>query len=135
MIQRAIALGAESVSPTRQLTAGQFQDATIGDWNDLAATEAIATEDRAFYVGAYQYNDQWISVNRPQQEDDVRTLDEAAVAQLFQGLDVQVVEDEIGSQRELASEIWHTFLWMMLLALIAEALLCLPSPPPPEAPA
>ena len=45
---------------------------------------------------------------------------------LFDGLDFQVIDDKLGSGHSLASEIWKIFVVLMGLALLAEAVLCLP---------
>jgi len=45
---------------------------------------------------------------------------------LFDGLSYQRIDDVIGSTSPLAREIWRGFLLAMMLALILEAVLCLP---------
>jgi hypothetical protein len=48
------------------------------------------------------------------------------VKELFAGLQFRRVDDEVENENALANEIWRTFLLLMALALIGEALLCLP---------
>ena len=82
--------------------------------------------EKPFHAGAFQYGEKWIALNRPVAEDAVATLDSATVDRLFSGLDYRQVEDQVGNTSSLASEIWRTFLFVMSLALVAEAWLCLP---------
>ncbi|MDU9702142.1 hypothetical protein, partial [Helicobacter pylori] len=49
-----------------------------------------------------------------------------AIAELFAGLDHHIIEDQVENETSLASEIWRTFLFLMALALLGEALLCMP---------
>jgi hypothetical protein len=45
---------------------------------------------------------------------------------LFAGLDFHVVNDTLENGRSLTNEVWRTFLFLAALALIGEALLCMP---------
>ena len=67
-----------------------------------------------------------LALNRPEGEDDLRTLSEEALADLFSGLDYRVIQDSVNNRSSLAAEIWRAFLVAMALALIIEAVLCLP---------
>ena len=60
------------------------------------------------------------------------TLSEEQVAQLFRGLDFIRVDDRAGSLAQLIQEIWRMFLISMFIALIAEAVLCMPKVAPPR---
>jgi hypothetical protein len=50
------------------------------------------------------------------------------VAELFRGLDFDRVDDEAGNMRSLAREVWRICIGAMLIAIVAEAGLCLPRP-------
>ena len=67
-----------------------------------------------------------IALNRPESEDRFRTLDNEALETLLEGIEFQRIDDRAGSLKSLASEIWRMFLILASLALILEALLCLP---------
>lgn len=67
-----------------------------------------------------------LALNRPGSEDDPRTVDEGTLAALFGDLDYRAFRDEADGGGSLASEIWRSLLVAMALALLAEALLCLP---------
>jgi hypothetical protein len=51
---------------------------------------------------------------------------DAKVAELFRGLDFARVDDRAGSIASLIQEIWRLFLVSMMVAMLAEAALCLP---------
>ena len=53
-------------------------------------------------------------------------LADRRVADLFKGLDYARVDDKAGSIGSLIQEIWRLFLVAMMVAMVAEAALCLP---------
>ena len=57
-------------------------------------------------------------------------LSDAAVTELFRGLDFTRVDDQAGNAAALIQEIWRMFLFAMLLSLVLEAVLCFPKPLP-----
>jgi hypothetical protein len=67
-----------------------------------------------------------LAVNRPLAEDDTRIVPDAAVSELFRGLDFTRVDDRPGNASSLIEEIWRAFLVLMLVAMVLEAALCLP---------
>ncbi len=68
-----------------------------------------------------------IAYNRPVREDSPLMLSDESVNELFAGLQFRRVDDQVENESSLANEIWRTFLILMALALIGEAILCLPS--------
>jgi hypothetical protein len=66
------------------------------------------------------------AVNRSAEEDRATIVDDERVSALFRDLPFDRVDDEVGSGNALLREIWPTFLLIMMLMLIAEAILCLP---------
>ena len=67
------------------------------------------------------------ALNRPLSEDVSQIITEENVEALFDGIDFTRLNDSAGSAAALASEVWRMFLVMMIVALIAEAVLCLPA--------
>jgi hypothetical protein len=53
-------------------------------------------------------------------------LSNGTLEQVFNGLNYTRIDDKAGSSMTLASEVWRTFLILMIAALMAEALLCVP---------
>jgi hypothetical protein len=78
-------------------------------------------------AGVLTSGEQLTALNRPPGEDQPGVLTSVTLGELFAGLDHRVLTESLGSGRSLTNEIWRTFLVAMALALIAEALLCLPT--------
>ncbi len=76
-------------------------------------------------------NGRLIAINRPIEEDGASPLDEEALTGLLEGVEFRQIRDELGSGDSLLSEVWRAFLVAMALALLAEAILCLPPIPDP----
>lgn len=68
-----------------------------------------------------------MQINRPLREDAPDFLGKTALTKLFAGLDHHIIEDQVENETSLASEIWRTFLFLMAIALLGEALLCMPA--------
>jgi hypothetical protein len=126
-IQRALQKGNESVGMARAFEAGSLPAQVANDLPRLLTADeedwSITRGDRA---GAYGREGQLVALNRPLSEDRTRALARSEVESLLGGLDVLIVEDQIGSSSSLASEIWRLFVIAMGIALIVEAWLCLP---------
>ena len=126
MLQRALARGAESLGTTRQLEAArQPETAAVAEWKPLSDSEALST-DYDVHAGVYARDEQMFAINRSLAEDRATILADQQVAQLFDQLDFDRVDDSAGSGASLIQEIWRLFLVLMMSALIAEAFLCLP---------
>ncbi len=131
MLHRALAAGAAARSNVRQLSAGTVEARQVATWQPLSAPPAGNISSARFLsAGAFQAEEQWAALNRPATEDNVETIDNEQLEQLLQGLPYRQVEEEIGSASALASEIWRVFVLLMAVALIVEALLCLPEKKP-----
>jgi hypothetical protein len=105
MLQRALAEGSKTLGNA------QMRDATA--MHDVR--------------GVAEANNKFTAYNRPLREDSPLTLSNETVNELFTGLQFQRVDDQVENQNSLANEIWRTFLILMALAIIGEAILCLPS--------
>ena len=126
LVQRALASGAAALGNIRQLTAGDAprDDPTL--WKRVAgASEALST-DYAFQGGVYQAGERLLAVNRSTGEALAPVVADPKVAELFRGLDFVRVDDRPGSIGSLIQEIWRMFLVAMMVAMLAEAALCLP---------
>ncbi len=132
MVQRAMAGGAAALGSTRALVAGgpppREEPAT---WQRIAGgSEAISTEYAA-HRGVYASGERLLAVNRSAGEDSPAILADRRVDDLFRGLDFARVDDRAGRIGSLIQEIWRLFLTAMLVAMVAEAGLCLPRRAPP----
>ena len=125
VVQRALANGVETLGNTQQLIAGQAPRQT-DPWERLAGADEALSTDYPFHRGIYKSDKRLLAVNRPAAEDQAKPLDDTRVAELFQGLDFARVDDRAGSIASLIQEIWRLFLATMMVAMVAEAALCLP---------
>jgi Aerotolerance regulator N-terminal len=128
LLHRALNYGAQSLGKAQQ----RWASATAlgndpGQWH--AADEkakAVLSADRPLHAGVAAAGDRLIALNRPPGEDDPQTVGATELDALFSGLDYRVLTDTLEDRRSLTNEIWRTFLMAMALALIGEALLCMP---------
>jgi hypothetical protein len=133
LVHRALAAGAAVLGQTRQLIAGDAAAEPLTTWRRLAgATDALSTE-YPHHAGVYEAGERLLAVNRSAAEDQAPVLSEDRVAELFRGLDFVRVDDRAGSLAGLIQEIWRPFLIAMMIALLAEAALCLPRRAPARA--
>ncbi len=139
MVQRALAAGSETLGAAKQLDAGTlaaqgaaelpilagtFANTNSGNENN-AALRAISRL-RPFRAGVFGTPDQLMALNRPPAEDQSPALTPERIEDLFTGLDYRIINAQLGGERSLASEIWRFFVVAMVIALLAEAALCMP---------
>ena len=128
MMHRAMDLGIGAIGKAKQIEAGSSIAGQTGDMEWLASNRKLLVENRPFCSGVYQKGDTFIALNRPEVESSMPLAREQFTS-LFEGLDAHFVDDSIGSGRSLASEIWKVFVILMGIALLVEAVLCLPPKP------
>lgn len=124
-VQRALAAGVATLGDTQQLVAGDAHSQT-DPWQRLAGAEAALSTDYPYHGGVYSADKRLLAVNRPAAEDLAKPLDDARLAELFQGLDMVRVDDRAGSIDALIQEVWRLFLATMMVSMVVEAALCLP---------
>jgi len=126
LVQRAMASGALALGSTRQLTAGLAPREGPTVWKRVAGLEEALSTDYPFHRGVYSDGERLLAVNRAASEATAPVLADRRVADLFRGLDYARVDDQAGSISSLIQEIWRMFLVAMMVAMVAEAALCLP---------
>jgi hypothetical protein len=126
MIQRALAAGAAELGNSLQLNAGDRFPATADAWTKLAGAEDVLSTEFPYHAGVYTAGERTLAVNRAAPEDHATILNDAQVAALFRGLDFDRVDDRAGNVASLTREVWRLFLGAMLVAIVAEAGLCIP---------
>ncbi|MCP4190130.1 MAG: hypothetical protein GY768_05830 [Planctomycetaceae bacterium] len=131
MLQRALSLGAATQSTARQVIAGTETAQQINDWKLLYSNrQDVISSLRWTQTGVMQQGDELVALNRSAAEDLQTTLDEQQINEVFGGLEYRQIQEEVSDRTALASEIWRAFLITMALALILEALLCIPERKP-----
>jgi hypothetical protein len=128
MLYRALNQGAATLGKAQQ----RYASATVlggdpGKWQPVEPRNATAIrEELPLHAGIFSSGDRLIALNRPPGEDEPQTLSPAEVNDLFAGLDFQALNDTLENGRNLTNEVWRTFLVLVALALVSEALLCMP---------
>jgi hypothetical protein len=129
MLHRALNDGARTLGKARQRTASA--DALGNDpaaWKPVDARgETPLATTLPLRASVLATGEQLTALNRPPGEDQPGVLTSVTLGELFAGLDYRVLTDSLSDGRSLTNEIWRTFLVAMALALIAEALLCMPA--------
>ncbi len=129
MVQRALSAGASSIGKAKQLIAGTTAAMRVTELKPLSDQRVSLIESRPYTAGVYGDENEVIALNRPPIEDIAVSIPKNEVNQLFEGLDFHIIEDELGNTKSLASEAWKLFIVIMGLALLAEAIFCLPPKP------
>jgi hypothetical protein len=129
LVQRAIDRGTVMLGKARQLDAGpavELLAAKGAEWSRLAGPADALSTDIGRHAGVFAADDRLVAVNRPVEEDTGRLVADERVDGLFRDLTYTRLTGTAGSTDSLVQEIWRAFLIAMVLALIAEGLLCLP---------
>ncbi|MEZ6126178.1 MAG: BatA domain-containing protein [Planctomycetaceae bacterium] len=128
MMQRALAQGAASLGRAQQLDAGTTTEPVAADWTALDdLSRDIWTSQRTVSAGLFRDSERLLAVNRPAAEDSPEVISDETLHQVLDGIEVTRIDDTVGGAMQLASEVWRTFLMLMILALMAEAVLSIPT--------
>lgn len=127
MLHRALNEGARNLGKAQQREAGAsaLGSGDLSVWKRHG--ETILSSEQPLRAGIVENGERLVALNRPLREDRPEMLGQAALAELFAGLDYHTIEDQVENNASLASEVWRTFLFVMALALLGEALLCMPA--------
>jgi hypothetical protein len=127
IVQRALDRGLESLGNTREFVAGESQaKSTAVNWKRVAGAEDALSTEYAVQSGIYEDGDRLIAINRASKEDQLDAVENKTVDELFAGLNFARVESKAGNASSIVREIWRIFLVAMIIAMIAEAAMCLP---------
>jgi hypothetical protein len=126
MIQRAGEAGAMTLASTTQAVAGDVANRDTQQWEQLAGSTDGLSSTYSSTAGIYQNQDKLVAVNRTAGEDVATIVPEERVELLFANLDFDRVNQIAGNSSSLIQEVWRLFLILVLIAMILEALLCIP---------
>lgn len=132
ILQRALENGCRALAVASQ------RDPTPDVLTDRNAWELVAPKDnsdaplhlssqRGLHAGVYRDGAYWTAVNRSQIEDNATAVPIETVDALFDGMSYRRIDVDVGDTSALASELWRIFLLAMIVALLVEAVLSLPS--------
>lgn len=127
IVQRALAEGMAVLNAAQQRDCGPDPEASAADWVPLESrSRSVPPSQRLLRSGVYRADDRLLALNRPESEDDPQRLPDAVLLGCLEGLDATVIASSDAGDVALASEVWRVFLMVMIGALLAEAILCLP---------
>jgi hypothetical protein len=122
MMQRLLKTG------SRRLNRANFVECGTPGPEARSWTRVDASTGTPFETaGIYKAGNRLVAVNRPSEENDLQTASVADVRKLFGDLPLRLHEEKAGGSDRLQGEIWRFFVLAMLLFLLAEGFLILPS--------
>ena len=128
ILQRALDQGCRALAVASQRDAGPDVLADRNEWELVApADDSPLLSQRGLHAGVYRDEAYWTAVNRSQIEDSAVAAPVEAVDALFDGMSYRRIDVDVGDTSALASELWRIFLIAMIVALLVEAVLSLPS--------
>jgi len=133
VVQRAIDRGLPPLEGVRRVEAGAGAEALLDAYAPPRRVSPPArggAPGAGWTAGVYAAGERLVAVNRPAAEDAAPIVADTLVDGLFSGLSFARIAGEAGGTARLVQEIWRGFLVAVILALIGEGLLCLPSGPP-----
>lgn len=125
MLQRMLAVGARRLQQVSFSACGELSAAD--QERPWVCVDSPAGKDVRTQAGVYRLGERWMAVNRPSAEDEPEVLEMADARRLFGGLSFRFFEEQKAESSPLQGEIWRFFVVAMLLFLMAEAILILPS--------
>ncbi len=128
MLQRALDQGSQALAVVSQRDAGPDVLTDRNQWELVApADNSPLLSQRGLHGGVYQDGAYLTAVNRSQIEDSATAVPVETVDALFDGMSYRRIDVDVGDTSALASELWRIFLFAMIVALLVEAVLSLPS--------
>lgn len=133
VIQRAIDQGLSALGNNTARIAGPADEPTE-NWKrlrtSLGGDDQLLSTEMPWQAGVYQNEERLFAINRSLPEDQRDVVSDKELARLFEGLDFSRVNDSAGSLAGIVREIWRLFLISMIVAMLAEAILCMPRKQP-----
>ena len=124
-IQRVLAAGSARIGSTRMATVGQYPLAFFENAAQSAGDSSVLSNQFSQHPGVYRSDALLIAQNRLGDEDSGKLVNAETLSSLFGGL--KWTRIEVGATaRSLVQEIWRWFLITMLIAMVFEAILCMP---------
>ena len=132
ILQRALDQGCRALAVASQRDAGTDVLADRNAWELVAPVDNShaplhLSSQLGLHAGIYRDGAYWTAVNRSQIEDSATVVAIETVDALFDGMSYRRIDVDVGDTSALASELWRIFLFAMIVALLVEAVLSLPS--------
>ncbi len=123
MIQRLLYQGAKRLAETQMLDCGDFTPKEGENWRPVEGTNG----DPRWNAGIYEFGTRRVALNRPAAEDSPEIVPTDDVKKLFGGQTFHMFRDTGADDDAVPSEIWRLMLYLMLVVMVLESLLTLPS--------
>lgn len=124
-IQRVLAAGSTRIGTTRMATVGQPPTSLFENAVQASGDGTVLSNQFSQHSGIYRSDELLIAQNRLADEDSGKLVSAETLSSLFGNLDWSRIETG-ASARSLVQEIWRWFVIIMLVALMVEAILCMP---------
>jgi hypothetical protein len=95
------------------------------EWQQVAGATGLSSE-YDIQPGIYRDGSRLFAVNRNDLEDDRALIDDPQLTALFDGLQMQRIDQSLDDSSSIFREVWRLFLIFVIVALLLESLLCLP---------
>jgi hypothetical protein len=125
MLQRMLATGGRRVNRAVMTESSDLAGQDLDEWERMDAS--TAPSNPLLHAGIYKVDGKFIAVNRPAAENNLSRLTSDGARLLFQNLPFRLHEERGTGTDRLQGEIWRAFVTLMLIFLVAEGLLILPS--------
>ena len=130
MLRGGLAAGAGSLGKARQLDAGSAAVGDLSKWQPADEATDVIISNRPYQRGTWKMgaadDERLLALNRPIEEDTAGVISDDKLKEVLGTLDYTKISDDVSDSSSLVNEIWRMFLIIMIIALIIEAVLCLP---------
>jgi hypothetical protein len=124
-IQRLLAIGASRVGTTRNALAGTDHRAVDASSKMSLGNDEAPSNEYPMHAGVYATDETLVAIHRDETEDLPRVVETPVLERLFGDLAWAKISASKKAS-SLVQEVWRWFVVAMLMALLLEALLCLP---------
>ncbi|MGO8698382.1 MAG: BatA domain-containing protein [Limisphaerales bacterium] len=125
MLQRLLLAGGRRLQQVSTVACGEMN--ATDSARQWVSVDSTTSKDIRSQAGIYRSGDRLIAVNRPAAEDDPEMIDTEQARKLFADLPTQTWQEHPVGIGRLQGEIWRLFAFAMLLLLMAEGILILPT--------
>ena len=130
MMQRMLNTGTRRVNTAVMTESGNLAGRDVSNWSRADQNE---NTDPRLHAGVYNVDGRFVAVNRPAAESALQRMSPDNARRLFENVSFRMHKERGEGSDRLQGEIWRVFVTLMLLFLIAEGILILPTSGPAAA--
>jgi hypothetical protein len=124
MLQRMLGTGARRVNSAVLTTSSELAGRDVSGWSRADKSESA---DPRLTAGVYDVDGRFVAVNRPAAENTLTRISAENARRLFQNVPFRMHAERGDGSDRLQGEVWRVFVTLMLIFLIAEGILILPT--------